>query len=235
MIRRGWNGIGRTIAVWGPRAGSLLLALGVAASAGAQQQNDPATRYAELMHEIDSYGDYNAYVTRLLQSQQADIEALGQQIAGLEGTQQAVQPLVQRMFTSLEQFVANDIPFLESERRDRIDTLRGVVEGEDTVAEKFRRLLEAYMIEIEYGRTMDAYPGKLPDGRDAQFVHLGRISLMYRTTDGKETGYWDRNARQWVVDPAYSRAIETAIRMSEETVAPDLVTLPVPAAEESRS
>lgn len=211
----------------------VLLALVVAGTAGAQQ--DRASQYAELMAEVDSYQDYNANLQRLLQSQAAEIEAFQQQIAGLEATQQAIQPLIERMFTSLEQFVLNDVPFLEKERRDRIENLRLIVEGDNPISEKFRRLLEAYQIEIEYGRSMNAYAGKLEDGRDVHFVHLGRVSLMYRTTDGRETGYWDRNSRSWVVDSDYARAIEEAIRMAEETVAPDLLTLPVPVAQESRS
>ena len=161
--------------------------------------------------------------------------AISKQIANLEPTAQAMQPLVQKMFANLEQFVANDLPFLPDERSKRIDTLRVMMGEEGGAAEKFRRLLEAYLIEIEYGRTMHAYPGKLEDGRDVHFVHLGRVSLVYRTTDGKETGYWDRESGQWVVDSDYSRAVEQALRMAEEAVAPDLVTLPVPAAEESRS
>lgn len=218
---------------WGARAACALFVVTAAGSAVAQ--DDAASRYAELMAEVDSYQEYNAHIRQMLQSQQAEIEAYAQQIAGLEATEQAMAPLIQKMFASLEQFVLNDVPFLAQERRDRIETLRELVESENPVSEKYRRLLEAYQIEIEYGRNMNAYAGKLEDGRDAHFVHLGRVSLMYRTTDGAETGYWDRNARKWVVDSDYSRAVETAIRMAEETVAPDLVTLPVPAPEESRS
>jgi hypothetical protein len=139
------------------------------------------------------------------------------------------------MFSSLEEFVQNDLPFLAEERSQRIDSLRLLMGEEGQLAEKFRRLLEAYQIEIEYGRTLDAYPGKLEDGRDAFFVHLGRVSLMYRTTDGSETAYWDASQDKWVVDSDYSRYVEEAIEMAEEAVAPDLVTLPVPAAVEATS
>jgi hypothetical protein len=58
---------------------------------------------------------------------------------------------------------------------------------------------------------------------------------MYRTTDGAETAYWDANEGAWIVDRAYSRAVEEALEMAEEAVAPDLVTLPIPAARETGS
>jgi hypothetical protein len=208
----------------------------LAAAAGTAGAQEAANEYAELLAETDRYREYNSHLEQLLASQQTDIEAFGRDIEGLEATAAAMEPLVRRMFAELEEFVANDLPFFAEERRQRIDTLRLLMEEEGSIAEKFRRILEAYQIEIEYGRTMAAYPGKLEDGRDAQFVHLGRVSLLYRTTDGEETGYWDRNADAWVEDDDYTRAIEEAIRMAEEAIAPDVVTLPVPAASaESRS
>lgn len=233
MIRKGWYRIGMSVRAWAPRAACAMLVAGVAATAWAQ--DDAASQYAELLAEVDTYQSYNAHLEQLLQSQQSEIESFSEQIARLEPTAEAMQPLVQRMFNELEAFVANDLPFLADERSKRIDTLRLLMAEEGRLSEKFRRLLEAYQIEIEYGRTMDAYPGKLEDGRDVHFIHLGRVSLMYRTTDGRETGYWDRNSRSWVVDSDYSQAVEEALRMAEEATAPDLVTLPVPAAEESRS
>jgi hypothetical protein len=199
-------------------------------AAGTAVAQETGSEYAKVMAEVDQYSQYNAHLQQMLQSQQSEIESLTQQIAGLDTTAEQMQPLVQKMFTSLDGFVANDLPFLPKERRERIETLRALMQKEGGLAEKFRRLLEAYMIEIEYGRTMEAYPGEL-DGREVQFLHLGRISLLYRTTDGKETGYWDRDAKSWVVDSDYARAVEEAIRMAGESLAPDLLTLPVHAAE----
>lgn len=202
-------------------------------TAGAAIAQEGGGEYAKVMAEVDQYSQYNAHLQQLLQSQQREIGSLTQQIPELETTAEQMQPLVQKIFTSLEGFVANDLPFLPKERRERIDTLQALMQKDGVLAEKFRRLLEAYMIEVEYGRTMQAYPGEL-DGREVQFLHLGRVSLLYRTTDGKETGYWDRNTKSWVVDSDYARAVEQAIRMAGESLAPDLLTLPVPVAE-SRS
>jgi hypothetical protein len=225
MTLKGWYRFG------GAALASAMLAAGMAGTASAQEA---ASEYAEVMAEVDRYNQFNRHMQQLLQSQQGDIESLTSQIAGLEATAQQVQPLIDKMFAALEEFVANDLPFLPEERSNRIDTLRLLMEEEGALAEKFRRLLEAYQIEVEYGRTMQAYPGEI-DGRKVHFIHLGRVSLMYRTTDGEETGYWDRNTRSWVVDSDYARAVEEAIRMAEEALAPDLVTVPVPVPEESRS
>jgi hypothetical protein len=117
-----------------------------------------------------------------------------------------------------------------------VSRLRELMAAPDkTPAEKFRRLLEAYTIEMEYGRTMDSYHDVLSDGREADFVRLGRISLMYRTADGADAGYWDQQKKAWVSAPEYKRPIEVALRIAKQTTAPDLITVPVPAAQGGRS
>ncbi len=99
-------------------------------------------------------------------------------------------------------------------------------------AERYRRLLEAYQIELEYGRTMVSYKGKLEDGREADFVRVGRVSLLYRTADGEESGYWDAEQKKWVVANEYNKAIETAVLIATKESAPDLIMVPVPAPQE---
>lgn len=209
---------------------TLFACVGVTAAA-----QDAANRYAELVADADRYSQYNTQLEKLIASQEADIASFSAQIEGLDATAAAMQPLLNKMFTNLEQFVANDLPFLMDKRTAHMETLRLLMAEEGAVSEKFRRLMEAYQIEIEYGRSMNAYPGKLDDGREVYFVHLGRVSLMYRTTDGEETAYWDANASAWIVDGDYSRAVEEALEMAAEAIAPDLVKLPIPAARETGS
>ena len=117
---------------------------------------------------------------------------------------------MQQMVDTLARFVELDVPFLLEERTARVQNLQEHDEPRATsaISEKYRRILEAYQIELEYGRTLDAYEGRLGTGADArtvEFAQLGRVSLMYRTLDGSETGYWDANQKTWVVDTELSR------------------------------
>lgn len=199
-------------------------------------QESGAARYARTLAEADITARYNVQLEQTLQSQQAEIAGLEAQIAGLDGTAVDVQPLLQRMFDELVAFVASDVPFFKDERDARVQRLRDLMASVDaSPSEKFRRLIEAYQIEMEYGRTMSFYKQTLADGREAEMVRLGRVTLLYRTVEGGETGYWDNASKQWVPDPDSADYIEEALSIAKEERAPDLIMVPVPAAQGGRS
>jgi len=200
----------------------------------AQATQDRATQYAQIMQEADSLEQYDASRRQLLNSMQEQIAALQSQITDLDAMPMEVNGLLQKMYESLSRFVEGDLPFLPDERRERMDRLDDVMAQEGNLSEKYRRLVEAYQIELEYGRTMSAYKGTLDDGRDVDFVHLGRVTLLYRTVDGTEAGYWDAEKQTWVADQNYNRVITEALSMARELTAPDLIRVPVPAAKETR-
>jgi hypothetical protein len=213
-----------------------LLAAALTSAALAQQQPSAADRYARTLAEAEITARYNTQIEQQLRSQQTEIAALEQQLAAIDGTAAQVEPLLQKMFTQLEEFVKGDVPFLAAERAARLEKLRDLMARVDaSPSERFRRLLEAYQIELEYGRTMSAYKDKLADGREAEFVRLGRVSLYYRTADGAESGYWDNQQKMWVADRNSARLIEQALAIAKEQKAPDLIVVPVPAPQGGRS
>lgn len=210
------------------RAGQALAAIGLLCIGCSAAAQDAGTRYAQMLSAAEITARYDATVEQQLRSQQMEIAALEQQIAEIDATAADLQPLLQRMFDELVQFVEADVPFLAKERNQRIERLRDVMSQLETPpGEKFRRILEAYTIEMEYGRTLDSYREMLSDGREAEFVRLGRVSLLYRTVDGEESGYWDQDKKMWIPAPEYRRAIEAALRIAKQEVAPDLITVPV--------
>lgn len=219
-----------------PTRGRWLAAIALCAVTGVTAAQDAGSRYAALLGEADVTARYNATLEAQLQSQQNEMASLQAQIAGMDATAAEVPGMLQQMFDQLAAFVAADVPFLAKERADRVSRLRELMGDADKPAgEKFRRLLEAYTIEMEYGRTMDSYHGTLADGREADFVRLGRVSLLYKTAEGNEVGYWDQQQKTWVAAPEYQRSIELALRIAKQTVAPDLITVPVPAPQGGKS
>jgi hypothetical protein len=144
---------------------------------------------------------------------------------------------MQQMVDALDRFVQLDVPFLIEERTARVENLKNLMDRADvTISEKYRLILEAYQIELDYGRTFDTYEGPLGHGDDrtVEFARLGRVSLMYRTLDGSEAGYWDAKQKAWVADESYREAIEAAINVARGE-GDDLVTVPVPPPQEVRS
>lgn len=201
--------------------------------------DDAASLYAQASADADSLTRYNDQLGEQVKSQADEIASIEKQLTDIETTNREVQPLMQQMVDTLGQFVALDVPFLAEERGNRVQSLKDMMARADvTISEKYRRILEAYQIELEYGRTLDAYEGRLGSGEDArtvEFVRLGRVSLMYRTIDGSETGYWDVSKKDWVVDASYKEAIEEALRVARQDGAPDLLIVPVPAPLEVQS
>ncbi len=204
-----------------------------------ERTQDAAGRYAQALADAESLERFNSQLEEQVRSQEAEIASIEQQLLEIETTNREVQPLMQQMVDTLEQFVRLDVPFFLEERTARIENLKNLMPRADVaISEKYRLILEAYQIELDYGQTLEAYEGRLGTGADArtvEFVHLGRVSLMYRTLDGSETGYWDANQKMWVVDPSYAEAVEEAIRVARDDGAPDLLTVPVPAPQEVRS
>jgi seryl-tRNA synthetase len=200
---------------------------------------DAAGKYAQSLAEAESMEKYNKQLGEQVKQQEEEMVSIEKQLLDIETTNREIQPLMQKMVDTLQQFVALDVPFLLEERTNRVKSLQDLMTRADVaISEKYRRIIEAYQIELEYGRTLDSYEGMIGEGADTRtvdFVRLGRVALMYQTLDGAETGYWDAQEKKWIVDNSYAHAVSEARRVAKKDGAPDLLTVPVPAPQEVRS
>ncbi len=115
---------------------------------------DAAGRYAQAIADAESLDRYNNQLQEQVKSQQTEIASIDRQLTEIETTNREVQPLMQQMVDTLAQFVDLDVPFLLDERKTRVQGLKDMMARADvTISEKYRRILEAYQIELEYGRT----------------------------------------------------------------------------------
>jgi len=191
--------------------------------------------YKTVLKQTDGLKVYNARLQRQIDNQNLRIGEIDEAIDQVTVISRQMTPLVIRMIDGLEKFVALDIPFHLDEREQRIAFLRDNLDRSDvSIAEKFRQVLEAYKIELEYGRKIDAYKGSVEiDGveRDVNFLRVGRISFLYQTTDTENSGAWDKASRSWVPlsRGEYRSAIMQGLRMARKEAAIDLMSLPVQA------
>ena len=203
----------------------------------ADETRDLLSDYKTVTKQIDGLKVYNARLQVQIDNQQRRIGEIDDSIDQVTVIQRQMTPLVIRMIDGLQKFVELDVPFHMGERQQRIDFLRSNLDRSDvSVAEKFRQVLEAYKIENEYGRKIDAYKGSVEiDGveRDVNFFRVGRIALLYQTTDTEISGAWDQRSRSWVpLDRGeYRNAIMKGLRIARKEASIDLMNLPVAAPE----
>jgi archaellum component FlaC len=203
----------------------------------ADETRDLLTDYKTVMKQIDGLKVYNERLQRQIDNQMKRIDEIDDSIGQVTVIQRQMTPLVIRMIDGLEKFVELDVPFHMEERQRRIAFLRANLDRSDvSVAEKFRQVLEAYKIENEYGRKIDAYKGSVDiDGveRDVNFLRVGRIALLYQTTDTEISGAWDQASRSWVPleRGEYRNAIMKGLRIARKEASIDLLNLPIAAPE----
>ncbi|MGK0498481.1 MAG: hypothetical protein ACJAYG_000110 [Oceanicoccus sp.] len=203
----------------------------------ASETGDLLDDYKTVMKQVDGLRVYNARLEKQIANQLTRIGDIETSIGQVTVIQRQVTPLVIRMIDSLEQFVKLDVPFLMEERTKRIEFLRTNIDRSDlSVAEKFRQVLEAYKIENEFGRKVTAYKGSLNIGgvdRDVNFFQVGRIALLYQTTDTEKSGAWDKTVGDFVeLDKGeYRNAILKGLRVARKEASIEILKLPISAPE----
>jgi hypothetical protein len=204
----------------------------------ASQTDDLLAEYNTLAKVVDGLKTYNSLLQRQVDNQESEKLALSESIDNVALIERQIIPMMTRMLDSLEEFIQLDTPFLMKERTERLARLREMMERSDvTSAEKFRRVIEAYQIENDYGRTIEAYKGSVEingNPQEVDFLRVGRVALAYQSVGGQYTGAWDPEAGQFVELPPekFKTQIAQGIRVARKQIAPDLLIVPVAAPSE---
>lgn len=232
------------------RALAALVLAFATATAGAQRVDDSETlriaqaggdaavaEFEQLLRETEGLRVYNELVQRQIEAQQQDIVDYQAALALVPDLERQLPPLLIRMVEGLDEFVQRDIPFLREERLERVAELQLLIERSDVNdAEKLRRVLEAWQIETEYGSAYMTYRGQVNIGgedRQVDYLQIGRVAFFYQTTDEDEiTAAWDVDNGGWVeLGSEHRNSVGQALQMALNQIAPELVLLPITAAE----
>ena len=194
-------------------------------------------QYRAINKEIDGLKVYNRLMRAQVEGQAATLEDIALSMDQVDVINRQIFPLMMKMIDGLEQSISLDIPFLMEERSKRVDDLKIIMERSDiTVAEKFRKVMEAYQIENDYGTSSEFYTESLTiDGATRSFnmLRIGRVGLYFQSDDTKITGRWNNDARAWEIDNSARNEVRKGLRMARQLIAPELINIPVPAAEAS--
>ena len=194
-------------------------------------------QYRAINKEIDGLKVYNRLMRAQVEGQTATLEDIALSMDRVDVINRQIFPLMTRMIDGLDQSIQLDLPFLMDERTKRINDLKAIMERSDvTVAEKFRKVMEAYQIENDYGTSSEYYEESLTiDGATRSFnmLRIGRIGLYFQSDDTKITGRWNNQTRSWEVDNSARNEVRKGLRMARQLIAPELIVIPVPSAEAS--
>ncbi|MCG8488452.1 MAG: DUF3450 domain-containing protein [Chromatiales bacterium] len=184
-------------------------------------------QYKTTIQEGDSYETYNGQLSQVVKSQLEELASLDKQIEEIEVTSRSIMPLMGEMIETLENFIAQDLPFLPEERAHRLTNLKDLmIRADISVAQKFRKILEAYQIEIEYGKTLEAYEGMIGEKR-VNFLKLGRVAFFYQSLDKSNAGVWNKHQGAWqaVEDWEVKQSITMGMKIARKQHAPELLTV----------
>lgn len=196
------------------------------------QIEDKLVKFKTINKEIDGLQVYNSQLSKQIESQQQEMADLNSAMDEVSVVERQITPLMMKMINGLEQFVALDIPFLPEERAQRISGLREMMDRADVApSEKFRRVMEAFQVEMSYSKDIEAYSGlHTIDGqeRSVDFLRIGRTAFLYQTRDASKQGSWNKVKGEWESLPSsYRNQVTKGLRMAKKQMAPDLLLLPV--------
>ncbi|QKF81002.1 DUF3450 domain-containing protein [Halarcobacter ebronensis] len=166
--------------------------------------------YRYVNEQLKSTKKYNTQLSNIISSQKEELADIAQQIKDIEQTQKNIYPLMSDMIKSLKKLVELDIPFLMQEREERIKTLEETLDRADIkTAEKFRIILEAFKIEYDYAKNIEAYQ-EISDGKTFNYLRIGRVALYKQSLDSKDYFAWDNESKKW--DEINDSNVQTNIR-----------------------
>ncbi len=204
----------------------------------ANQTDDLLAEYNTVTKVVDGLKTYNSLLQRQVNNQETEKQALAESIDNVALIERQIVPMMTGMLDSLEEFIRLDTPFLMKERTERLARLREMMERSDvSSAEKFRRVIEAYQIENDYGRTIEAYKGTVDingSPQEVDFLRVGRVALAYQSVGGQYTGAWDAEEGAFVelAPEKFKTQVAQGIRIARKQIAPDLLIVPVAAPSE---
>ena len=210
---------------------------GVASQAKVDRIVDGAQKrlleYRSLLKQVDGLKAYNEQLGKQVTAQRDLIVRFDKSIGDVALIERQISPLVTKMASAVEEFVAIDLPFRTEERDQRIALLKDAMGRSDTnVAEKFRSVMEVYQIESEYARNIDTYGQNIMvDGTElaVDVLVVGRIALLAQTKDADRTFSYNRATKAWDEINAgdYRNSVRNGIKMANKQAPINVLDLPV--------
>jgi hypothetical protein len=198
----------------------------------AEEKSELEARYRTARANIEYLARRRETVQKKYDALAERNEELERRLAESDRLQNSLQDTLNVVLARLESWLERDLPFLMEEREARVEMLKKEIAKPDIMgAEKLRRILEALQVEANYGGSVEVYQQKIDVGGDTLFVdllHIGRVSVFWRTPDGEQSGSYDPASEEWFELPdKYNRPVSEAMEMASRIRPVELIRLPL--------
>ena len=201
----------------------------VAVSQLSDEQQILQQQYREVLWQQRVADKYQLQLDSQINALHNANDELERQREQVRKTQIAVSPLMQDMLSTLQQVVESDIPFLQAERKLRVQILiQNLADPRIILGDKMAQVLDAYQVELSYGYAAETWLGTLDSERMVNFLRVGRLGYYWLSIDGQQAAIW-KQGEGWVqLEEKWFQPLRQAIAVAAGNIAPDIMTLPRP-------
>ena len=189
--------------------------------------------YKTVSKQIEGLRVYNAQMRKQIERQEERLKEIDKTMKEAQIMQRQIPPFTRRMLAGIEKSIELDMPFHLAERKERIAFAKAAIDNPTvSSAEGLRQVLETFNVEMEYGRKLDNYKDTIDiegQPREVNVLRVGRLSLVYQSSDGSLTGAWDNKKREWVeLDNSYRNPTKKGLRIANRLATVSMLELPIP-------
>ena len=192
--------------------------------------------FKTVSKQIEGLRVYNAQMRKQIERQEERLKEIDKTMKEAQVMQRQIPPFTRRMLAGIEKSIELDMPFHLAERKERISFANAAIDNPTvSPAEGLRQVLETFNVEMEYGRKLDSYKDTIKiegQQREVNVLRVGRLALVYQSSDRSLTGAWDNKKQEWVpLDNSYRNPTRKGLRIANRLATVDMLELPIQNAE----
>lgn len=197
-----------------------------------EERKELTARYERLLEENRRLSEQSGRLEEEVEAARTRIDRKERQLADIDRLSEDIEPFLEEVVTRIRALDDEAPPFLVKERKNRHERIGAMMDDPETpVSERYRKVMEALLVEAEYANTIEVYRETIDIGERsllADIFRLGRISLFYQSLDGQESGWFNVAENRWETLPrSHNRAIATAIDIGARRQPAELLSLPL--------
>lgn len=196
------------------------------------EKEDLKQRYNKLLSQKERLAKKKNELTQKLDLQRKKVNRLNQTVKESKQVKKELLTTLKDIVNRLEDHVQRDLPFLLKERNQRLNAINELlIDPDQSLAEKTRRVFEALQVELDYGLRFEVIEKDISLAGEeiaVDVLRVGRLSLLCRNREGSLVGWYVPAKEKWEFLPdKYSSSIQTAMEIAGKRRAADLVKLPL--------